>query len=232
VVDERIDLSRGANEGVIATDIRRRGEKLMRNVNFYDQNETESGQRERPARKLNLPRVIRLGGTVLPGDFNTHSKHWDPRCQVNQNVAFWEDVIDENGLEIGNDDRSTHHWARENQEGELVINLMLANQPTVQLTILVDVHSTGSDHEVEERDVAVDMQEAANCVRVVGWKLASMTEKDEEAVEKLWMELVKEMGQLHAECSEDKMEEEAACWQEAMSSGLDATAENIRICSR
>jgi len=232
VVDERIDSSRGANEGVIATDVRRRGEKLKRNVNVYDQNDARSGQRERPALKLNLLRVIQLGGTVLTGDFNTHSKHWDPRCQVNQNAAFWEDVIDENGLEIGNDDRSTHHWARENQEGDLVINLMLASQPSVQLTILVDVHSTGSDHEVEERDVAGAMQEAANCGGVVGWKLASMTEKDAEAVEKLCMELVKEMGQLHAECSEDKVEEEAACWQEATSSGLDATAMKIRMCSR
>jgi len=37
VVDEQTDLSRGANEDVIATDVRRRGERIMRIVNVYDQ---------------------------------------------------------------------------------------------------------------------------------------------------------------------------------------------------
>jgi len=53
VVDERTDLSRGANEDVIATDVRRRGEKITRIVNVYDQNDAQSGEIERPARKLN-----------------------------------------------------------------------------------------------------------------------------------------------------------------------------------
>jgi len=51
VVGEWTDLSRGANEDVITTDIRRRGERIMRIVNVYDQKNTHSG--ERPARKLN-----------------------------------------------------------------------------------------------------------------------------------------------------------------------------------
>jgi hypothetical protein len=63
VVDERTDLSRGANDDVIATDVRRRGEKITRIVNVYDQRDGQSG--ERPAQKLNWQRVIRQGGTVL-----------------------------------------------------------------------------------------------------------------------------------------------------------------------
>jgi hypothetical protein len=80
VVDERTDLSRGANEVVIATDIRRSGERITRIVNVYDQKNTHSG--ERPARMLDWRRVIRQGSTVLAGDFNAHSIQWDPRCQV------------------------------------------------------------------------------------------------------------------------------------------------------
>jgi len=116
VVDERTDLNRGANEDVIATDVKRRAGRLTRMVNIYDQKHTHSG--ERPARKLNWQRVIRQGSTVLAGDFNAHSIRWDPRCQVQRDAAFWADVIDENGLEIGNDGEATHHWTREGHEGE------------------------------------------------------------------------------------------------------------------
>jgi hypothetical protein len=42
------------------------------------------------------------------------------------NATFWEDVTDENGLEIGNHGRATHHWTREGQEGKSVIDLTLA----------------------------------------------------------------------------------------------------------
>ena len=47
MVDERTDLSRGANDDVIATNVRRRGENITRIVNIYDQEDTQS--RERPA---------------------------------------------------------------------------------------------------------------------------------------------------------------------------------------
>jgi len=59
-------------------------------------------------------------------------------------------VIDENGLEIGNDGRATQHWTREGHEGESVIDLTLANRPITKWSILADDHPTGSDHEVIE----------------------------------------------------------------------------------
>jgi len=230
VVDEQTDLSRGANDDVIATDVRRRGEKIMRIVNIYDQKDAWSG--ERPARKLDCQRVLPQDSTVLGGDFNAHSKRWDPRCQVQRDVTFWESVIDENGLEIRNDGRPTHHWTREDQEGESVIDLALANRPIVRWTILADDHATGSDHEAIEWEVGVDRQEEADHERVVGWNLAAMMEEDGEAAEKLWMELAKERTQLDAECTEVEVEQEAAWCQETMSSVLDATAKKIRICAR
>ena len=63
---------------MIATAVRRRSEMITRIVNVYDQKDTQSGKRERPARKLNWQRVIRQGGTVLTRDFNAHSSRWDP----------------------------------------------------------------------------------------------------------------------------------------------------------
>jgi len=68
--------------------------------------------------------------------------------------------------------------------------------------------------------------------RVVGCNVAGLIEEDAEAAEKLWMELVKERAQLNAECTEDEVEQEAACCQEAMGSVCEATAKNIRICAR
>jgi len=46
VVDEQTDLSRGANDNVIAPDVRRRGAKIMRIVDVYDQKNAQSGERE------------------------------------------------------------------------------------------------------------------------------------------------------------------------------------------
>jgi len=43
VVDEQINLRRGANDNVIITDVKRSGEKIMRIVNIYNQKEAWSG---------------------------------------------------------------------------------------------------------------------------------------------------------------------------------------------
>jgi len=59
-----------------------------------------------------------------------------------------------------------------------------------------------------------------------------MTEEDAEAAEKLWMELAKERAHLDAECTADEVEQEAAWCQEAMGNVLNATAKNIKICTR
>ena len=145
MVDERMDLTRCANDDIIAKDIRGTGETITRIVNVYYQTDTQSG--ERPARKFDWQRVIRQGGTVHAADFNAHSTRWDPKRQVQRNAMFWEDVIDENGLEIGNDGRATHHGTREVHEGESVIDLTLPNRPTTKWSILADDDATGSDQE-------------------------------------------------------------------------------------
>jgi len=59
-----------------------------------------------------------------------------------------------------------------------------------------------------------------------------MTKENAEAAEKLWMELAKERAHLHAECTADEVEHDAAWCQEAMGNVLNATAKKIRICTK
>ena len=98
----------------------------MRIINVYDQRHVQTG--ERRARKLNWHRAIRQGGsTIIPGDMNAHSRRWDPRCREQWDATFREKIIDDHGLEIGkDDDRPTHHWARNGEEGESTTDLTLA----------------------------------------------------------------------------------------------------------
>jgi hypothetical protein len=208
VVAEWTDLSREGNEDVIATDVRRRGERITRIFNLYHQKNTHS--QEGPAQKLNLRRVIWLGGALRTWDFNVHRIRWDPRFQVQQDAVFWEDVIDQNGMDIGNDGEASHHWAREGYTGESVIQLTLANQTLNKWSIPADDHATGSHHNITEWEVEVDRPEEAGQERVVGWNLAAIIEKDMKAAEKLWMELLKERALLDAEFLAAEVEQEAA----------------------
>ena len=231
VVNERTDLSWVANEDVFATAIRRRGANIMRIVNVYNQNDVDWQERVIPLRMLICQTVIRLSGNVLAGDINAHRKGLDPRCNVQRNAAFWENVNDENEQEIGNDDRLTYLWTKEDQEGDSVIKLTFGNQPIVIGTLLADDHSTGSDYEFIAWEVGVASQQEEDHERVVGWHLAAMKRKEAEVVDKLWMELAKEIAQLDTACTEDKVEREATWFQNAMSSILDPMAEKIRICT-
>ena len=76
---ERTVLSRGENDDVIVTTVKRRGENMTRVINIYDQSDVRT--RKRKARKLNWSRIIRQrgGDTILACDFNAHSGRWDPR---------------------------------------------------------------------------------------------------------------------------------------------------------
>jgi len=142
---------------------------------------------------------------MLAGDINAHSTQWDQRCTKARDAVFREDIIDVNGLEIGNDEWATHYWTRGVLQSQSVIDSTLANRPIGKWTILAENHATGSNHEVIEWEVDVDTQEEADLERVVGWNLTAMTEEDEEAAKKLWMELAKERAHLDAACTEDEV---------------------------
>jgi len=80
--------------------------------------------------------------------------------------------------------------------------------------------------------VGKERLEQANHEKEVLWTLAAMTENNAEEAEKLWMEFAEERAQPDAECTEDEVEQEATWGQEVMSSVLDTTAKNIKICAR
>jgi hypothetical protein len=59
-----------------------------------------------------------------------------------------------------------------------------------------------------------------------------MTEVDAEAVEKLWMDLLKDRAHLDAECTADVVEQEAAWGEEAMGNFPITTGLMVRICTK
>jgi len=62
----------------------------------------------------------------MAGDMNAHSRRWDPKCREQRDATLWDEIIDEYGLEIRNDDHPTHHCARSGEEGKSTIYLTLA----------------------------------------------------------------------------------------------------------
>jgi hypothetical protein len=164
---------------------------------------------------------------------NAHSPRWDTSCREKRDVTFWEQIIDEHRLEIGNDDdRPTQHWARNGEKGESTIDQTLPTQPIMRWTTLGGSQDTGSDHEVIEWVYNVAKQEAADHLQVIGWNLAAMSTEDEDAAEKLWRELERERTHLGEEYTGDNVEREAIWCQETLSKVLDAKAKNIRICAQ
>jgi len=59
----------------------------------------------------------RRGSTALAGDLNAHSQRWDPICTEPKDARYWEDIIDERGLVIGNADKPTHFCTRHDIKG-------------------------------------------------------------------------------------------------------------------
>jgi len=111
-------------------------------------------------------------------------------------VTFWEEIIDEYGVEIGNDDWLTPHWAGTGEEGKSTIVLTLPTRPITQWTILDVSHAAGSDHDVIIWKLHVNKQEEADHVQVIGWNLAAMCKEDKEAAEKLWKELERDRAHI------------------------------------
>jgi len=146
-----MDSNRAANNDVIVTDVRRTGEKITTIDSVYNQRGTQSG--ERPPQHASWHTVIRQCGTVLAGHIDAQSRARDGRCHTQRKAAFWEVVIDQNALEIGNDSRSTHYGSTGEHYSEWVFNLTLLNQPILKWTIVVDHHDTGSDHKVTACEV-------------------------------------------------------------------------------
>jgi len=81
---------------------------------------------------------------------------------------------------IGNDARPTHYWTRNERDGVSIIDLPLADRPFGKWSIFDGNHATGSDHEIIEWEVDMEMQEDAGGTQAVGWNLAAMTQEHKE----------------------------------------------------
>jgi hypothetical protein len=146
-----MDSNRAANNDDIVTDVRSPGQKLTTIDSGYNQRGTQSG--ERPPQPASRHTMIRQRGTVLAGDIDAQSRARDGRCHTQRTAAFWEVVIDQNALEIGNDSQSTHYGSTGEHYSEWVFNLTLLNKPILKWTIVMDHHDTGSNHKVTACDV-------------------------------------------------------------------------------
>jgi hypothetical protein len=122
---------------------------------------------------------------VLAGDFNTHSQHWDPWCTEWRQATYWEEIIDEQRVVIGNDTRPTDYWTRNESKGASNIDLTLDQRLFGKWTMLTGNHGTGSGHEIIEWEENMEGQEEAGGTQVVGWNLAAISEKDKVQAEKL-----------------------------------------------
>jgi len=162
--DDQTDLSRAAHDDVMVTHVKRRGEKMTRIINVYDQTDVQTAERQ--VSKRNWPRAIgQRGSIMIVGDMNVHSRRWDPSYREQCNGMFREEIIDGNELDIGNDDdRPTHHWARNGQEGKSTIDVTLATRPSMRWTILDKIHSTASDYQVIDCKFKVNTQKEADHV--------------------------------------------------------------------
>jgi len=85
---------------------------------------------------------------VLAGDFNAYRQYWDPRCTKQRDARFWDQIIDEHGLVIGNQDGATHYWTRHDSMGESILDLTQAHRPFGKSIILDRSYATGSDPEI------------------------------------------------------------------------------------
>jgi len=130
----------------------------MRIINIYDHRAMETV--ERPVRGLNWQKIIRQGGggTVHMEYFNTQGYRWDPRCTEQREVTYWEEILAEHWLAIGNDDSLTHYWMRNESQQESIIGLTMANQPFSKWKILDENRARGSDHKIIEWEVDIEKQ--------------------------------------------------------------------------
>jgi len=167
---------------------------------------------------------------VLAQDFYTHPHSWDLRCTEQRDATYWEDIMDQHGPLIGNDNRPTNHWTRHDSMGESIIDLTLANRAFGKWIILDGSHATASDHEIIEQELEMENYGEAGGTQVVEWNRAAMSQEDLEVAEEWWRKREQEWARVGAESAGDKVESEAELFQEAVK-GSPLTAIMILVWS-
>jgi hypothetical protein len=215
---EWTDLSTMTEDDLIGVHMKTKGRETTKDCKYL--------------RKINYHRIIRQGGgKILAGDINAHSHRWDPRCKEQRDATFWEEIIAEHVLKIGNDDQPTDHWARNSEEGESTIELTLSSRPIIRRTRLDGTNTTCSYHEVIVWQLTIGKTEEADPKQVIAWNMAVMSKEDEEAAEKLAKSLDGQRAHRMEVCTGGDVEQQAERGHNTLSQVLDGKAKKIRICA-
>lgn len=107
---------------------RRRKVRRTRLVNIYNRAHMDGGGYAMDS--MNWRRVIE-GRTILAGDFDARSPAWDPWVERRCNAGPTEQLIEEHGLIINNNDQQTRHGKKCRSS----INLTLSTPRTGRLAM-------------------------------------------------------------------------------------------------
>lgn len=121
----------------------RRRMRRTRLVNIYNRARMEGGGYA--IDRIDLPQLVE-GRTILTGDFNARSPAWDPWAERRCNAGTTEQLIEEQGLIVNNNDQPTRHG----KKCRSIIDLTLSSPRLGRLaTWEIDADlATPSDHEV------------------------------------------------------------------------------------
>ena len=152
-------------------------------VNAYFQRDGRSGT-YRPAERALWDDILGVSRCILAGDFNAHSRIWNPYCTTPRNAGFLENLITTYELQIFNDDHETRP-TRERGHLHSIIDLTLAT-PDASLdmeswtVVEDDEQATTSDHVMFEwkwtgLTMKVDLR-----WKVRGWALKKRLDQEKE----------------------------------------------------
>lgn len=128
--------------------------RVLRVVNTYSQRRSREGD-YRPAERAEWDDILAEETTIVAGDFNAHSRMWNPHCTARRDATFLEELIRSFDLQDLNDGKTTRQARREGDTPNSVIDLTLAGAgagPDGREWRVLDEEedATGSDHELIE----------------------------------------------------------------------------------
>jgi ribonuclease HI len=211
----------------------------VRILNAYLQG-TGRQSRDRPAERADWDSIL-LVDTILAGDFNAHSRRWNPQCEQRRDAAFLEELIDAHELHVKNDGQAT----RPVSKCHSVIDLTLATPEAAPYCkdwriLRREDQVTGSDHVVIEWKWTKPAPEVSPEWKVRGWALKERLEKEraedwpaeEPRLEVIWGLRTRDRPVLGDDASEEDLEGEIDFIQSTMISLLNSHTRKVTICAR
>src|SRR5579871_1788161 len=232
--EERSDLIQHTHvQAIDIWELTEEGTKKRRTrvINIYDQNtQDEQGRTTRPIRQVQWEKILK-GRSILLGDFNAKSFHWDPRGKPT-NAKDLENLIEKFNLFLNND---TSEYTREEGKSKSVLDLTfstLALGPLDSWSI-VDEIQTPSDHKPIASELQLLSREGSptsTSNTVTGWKIDELSDEQKEEMSREWDTRALLFPQQLS--SKSEIEREAVWIQETAVQILNKHAKQIRITPR